>query len=182
MHSAKRIIIILGLALMGFILEPIVFLARAEEKNKAKPVADKETMRISKPTVEYTATGLKDPFRLFQAPKETKKLEAIDIPVNPPELNISGLVWGAENPQAIINGKVFRIGDTIENARIESIGKNGVVVAFQGKKFTIPVAMNTAYINNNSKRQEPVSVRNNTSQSISMGGPQGVSQGGKNAK
>jgi type II secretory pathway component PulC len=125
---------------------------------------------------------LKDPFRLFKPVKETKKIDIVEIPVNPPELQVSGLVWGAETPQAIINGKVVKIGDTVENARIENIGKSGVVIEFSGKKFTLPVAMNIPSRRNREDQRAMIENRNNNTQDNYKGGPQGVFQGGKNDK
>jgi|GEM_PF-633514 len=184
MHKAK-IITICGLILMGLILMPAMIFAQMDEKTKTKPVqaGQKEALRIARPTVEYTSSGLKDPFRLFKPAKETKKIEIVDIPVNPPELQVSGLIWGAETPQAIVNGKVVKIGDRVENARIESIGKSGVVIEFSGKKFTLPVAMNIPSRRTGMEGQRAIiENRNNNTQENYKGGPQGVSQGGKNDK
>ncbi|MFA5004802.1 MAG: general secretion pathway protein GspB [Candidatus Omnitrophota bacterium] len=180
MHREK-IIIICGLMLTGFILRPAIVSAQAEEKAKTRP-AQKEALPIARPVVEYTAASFKDPFRLFKPAKEIKNIQVVEIPVNPPELRVSGLVWGAENPQAVVNGKVVKVGDIIEEARIESIGKGGIVIEFSGKKFTIPVTMNISARNNNRNDSRMIAGnRNNNTQENFTGGPQGIPQGGKNA-
>jgi type II secretory pathway component PulC len=152
---------------------PVMIFAQIDEKAKTKPVqaGQKEALHITRPTVEYTSMGLKDPFRLFKPVKEIKKMDIVEIPVNPPELRVSGLVWGAETPQAIINGKVVKVGDIIENARIDSIGKSGVVIEFSGKKFTLSVTTNISSKTNNRNTQgSPIGV------------PIGNPQGGRNAR
>ena len=57
-----------------------------------------------------------------------------------PALTVSGIAWGGSYPRAIINGKIVKIGDTIEGAEILEIKKEGVVVSYKGQEFTIPVA------------------------------------------
>ncbi len=176
MHKEKKILIlILGLIFMSVIIKPIVSVVQAQEQKKSGSIqaSQPDALRIAKPKVEYTASDFKDPFRLFQAPKETKKVDVIVAPVNPPELEVSGLVWGAENPQAIVNGKVVKVGDTLEDARIDSIGKGGIVIEFSGKKFTLPV---TTKISSNDKHN------NENIQGSPIGVPKGVPQGGQNAR
>jgi len=54
-----------------------------------------------------------------------------------PTLTVQGVVWGTSLPQAIINGQVMKIGDTIEKARIIDINKDGVVIFFGGREHKI---------------------------------------------
>ena len=56
--------------------------------------------------------------------------------VTPPQLNVQGMVWGVEHPSCIIDGKVLLVGDTVQEARIMEIKKEGVVFMFGGKIFT----------------------------------------------
>ncbi|MCD4779376.1 MAG: hypothetical protein K8S27_02345 [Candidatus Omnitrophica bacterium] len=66
----------------------------------------------------------------------------IDIPiVDPvvtlPPLDISGLIWDTDRPQAIINNKILEIGDIVDEFKIIHIYKQGVTGHYQGKDFTI---------------------------------------------
>ncbi len=85
--------------------------------------------------VEYKAEDLDDPFG-WQEVKEPVKEEKVELRPAP-SLTIQGLVWGGHFPQAIVNNKVLRVGDTIEGARIVDINKEGVVLYFDGQQYNI---------------------------------------------
>jgi len=55
----------------------------------------------------------------------------------PPKLTITGVVWDTNRPQAIINGQVVDIGDSIDNAKILAIRKTGIDINFSGTNMTI---------------------------------------------
>lgn len=62
----------------------------------------------------------------------------IEVPAAPlPSLEIGGLVWNTDHPQAIVNGKIVSIGDIISETRIIDIQKSGITVFFQGRTETI---------------------------------------------
>jgi len=96
----------------------------------------REQNLITRPKVEYKAGFLRDPFTGVVAhesvsPGITAAQEA------PPDLIVQGIIWGGRFPQAIINNKVLGVGDSIQGARIISIGKGGVTVLFGGNNFTL---------------------------------------------
>lgn len=97
-----------------------------------------EQVGISNAT-SYNADGYRDPF-MPQIKKEEKKKESVDsyagTEVALPDFVIQGMVWSSDNPQAIIDGQVLRIGDEIKGAKILSISKEGVKFLFRGKIFT----------------------------------------------
>lgn len=105
---------------------------RLELQEAAQPV-----IRITRPKAEYNASVYRDPF-IVQQPKEEPAEKPGEVEITLPALEIQGLVWGGENPQAIINGKVFKIGGVVEDAHIVDISKNGVDIFFQGRQFSIP--------------------------------------------
>lgn len=57
-----------------------------------------------------------------------------------PNLTISGLVWNTDRPQAIINGQIAGIGDTISGIRILDIQKTGITVLFREKTKVLEIA------------------------------------------
>ena len=93
--------------------------------NKVEPAA-------KRPLLEYTSGGLRDPFQTYitQEKKVDTQAQVItDLPK--PETNFSGLkvqgiIWGTKMPQAIINDRVYIVGDKIEESEILSIDKKGV--------------------------------------------------------
>lgn len=100
---------------------------------------------------EYTSSGLRDPFEnwlprpepLPLAPEEPSAapVAAVEAPkaqVAPPEIALEGIVAGGPRPQAVIQGKIVRVGDTISGARIAKITKEGIEVMFEGETFMIP--------------------------------------------
>jgi hypothetical protein len=98
-----------------------------------------------RPNIEYDVETLKDP---FSSPflEEGKSLEekpvteaAVEQP-QPPALTIQGIISGGRFAQAIVNNKVVKEGDTVEEAKIIGIGKKGITVLFKGREFNIPSA------------------------------------------
>ncbi len=72
-------------------------------------------------------------------PAVRQKTLGVVSPPSLPRLEITGLVWNCERPQAIINNTVVGIGDVIANTKIKvvDIRKGAIDVMFAGKKFTI---------------------------------------------
>lgn len=54
-----------------------------------------------------------------------------------PAFNLQGIVWGSDQPQAIINNKVFGIGDSIQGFKIKSISKNDIDLTSGGEEFHV---------------------------------------------
>lgn len=77
--------------------------------------------------------GLKE--RLREITLERKDIESIQLP----QLTTEGLVWGGRYPQVIINGRVLRIGDSIEGAMVKDINRKGVVLIYKGVEFTLGI-------------------------------------------
>ena len=67
---------------------------------------------------------------------ETTSVQS-EASLQPPALDINGLVWNTNRPQAIINNQVVDVGDTIAETKIVAIRKTGVDVSFRGKILTI---------------------------------------------
>lgn len=55
-----------------------------------------------------------------------------------PNLVITGLIWNSPKPQAIINGKVINIGDTVSGVRIIEIDVRGITVDYEGRTVLVP--------------------------------------------
>lgn len=106
-----------------------------EESEPGSNVASQ--VAITRPKVEYNADNFKDPFsggaQLTGAPTEVSAEQ-----VSLPELTVQGVVWGGKFPEAIMNNKVVKTGDTIEGVRVISIDKDGVTVFFEGKQVKVP--------------------------------------------
>ena len=94
-----------------------------------------EWVKDSQRQVRYTSTNLRDPFTLSTLP------EVVEISEEPitgmPQLDVQGFVWGSSLPQAIINGKVCSVGDTIEGAKIIKIDQAGITILYYDKYYTL---------------------------------------------
>ncbi len=109
---------------------------KLEEGEKTVPVPQEIIVR---PKVEYQAEGLRDPFQMPVSEKavQEEKAQAPEREIPPPSLSVQGVIWGGNFPQAIINNRVVKLGDTIEGARIVSIDKNVVIIFFQGRQYNL---------------------------------------------
>lgn len=56
-----------------------------------------------------------------------------------PGINIAGVVWNTGRPQAIINGQIVGIGDTVSGVKILDVKKMGITVLFQGRTETLEI-------------------------------------------
>ncbi len=99
---------------------------------------------FGKEEIGYTAQDLRDPFSsvipeiAVESPIEERPVEKIpEIPVFPPELNVQAVVWGSPVPQAVINGEILRIGDTIDGAKITNITREGIDIIYKGRIFNL---------------------------------------------
>jgi len=112
-------------------------LEKVEEK---KQIAPPEV--IVRPRVEYKANDFKnpfsDPFQENAVSAPGKIPEGPQVQEKPlPPLEVQGIIWGGDFPQAIINNKVVKIGDTVEGVTISAIDKDGVEVIFEQTKHRL---------------------------------------------
>jgi hypothetical protein len=88
----------------------------------------------------YAPSG-KDPFKdLLQL--HLQDIQESDIqeikPILPlPDLDIKGIIWNSDMPQAIVNDRIVRIGDTIAGVKIINIEKQGVSIDYNGESVLI---------------------------------------------
>ncbi len=73
----------------------------------------------------------------FAEPEETISAEIPEAEIPPPDMVISGLVWNTSSPQAIVNEKIMRVGDKIEEWTISQIRATGIEVNLNGVKHFV---------------------------------------------
>ena len=98
-------------------------------------------MTIERPRIEYRARGLRNPFQqpvstTEEKPAKAEESVAID-PVSLPVLNVQGIIWQGNPKQAIINNRVVKVGDSLDNIDIIDISKEGVTVLYAGVQHNI---------------------------------------------
>jgi len=136
----------------------IVFIFLALRANLAKGAVSEDLRDSNK--IEYKSGNLRDPFKEERMEgeggeaKEKPPEKQMPVEIKPlPSLQIQGIIWGSDLPQAIINNKVLKIGDTIEEARITGISKDKVTVFFGNQKYDLstPKIFNIKGLNKNTE-------------------------------
>jgi len=106
-----------------------------DKQSKPQP---QETQLLKKPRLEYIAYGQRDPFEDCLTREDEKKKETeVEVAVESPPLKVQGVVWGGEVPQAIVNNKVVKKGDVLEESEIIDISKEGVNVLYKNRVFLL---------------------------------------------
>jgi len=83
----------------------------------------------------------RDPFEsvLPQETAATSSNVTSSTDVNPPSVKIEGILWGSEQPAAIIDGEVYKVGDKLKslNGTLCRIEKDSVFIDYNNKIFEI---------------------------------------------
>ena len=98
--------------------------------------------------IEYTSEDLRDPFqssfeierqmyKFEPEPEPEPKVQLKPLRTTLPGLQVQGMVWSTNKPQAIINDTLVRIGDTIAGAEILDIRKEGVYVLYEERQYIL---------------------------------------------
>ncbi len=113
-----------------------------------------------------TGYAQEDPFESRlpkpQAPEtvvipETPAPLPVEEIINPPAISVTSLIAGGPAPQAIINGKILRVGQEVEGAVIQSITKEGIEVILKGKSFSYPApSKSLKYTQGGKDEQKPI--------------------------
>ena len=74
------------------------------------------------------------------------------VPIQPPSLQLQGILWGSARPQAIINRRIVSVGDTVEGATIVAVSKEGVNVSFSGQEIKLKLPQRGA-LDGSSRRE-----------------------------
>jgi len=96
---------------------------------------DKQEAVVLKPKITYEASDLRDPFKKYSEIDISQPQES-GAPVLP-AMTVSGIIWGTAIPQAIINDKVVKTGDTIDEVKIININKDFISVVFSGRQYKL---------------------------------------------
>lgn len=108
-----------------------------EAKRLEKSEKTTQISVIKRRRVEFNGSNA-DPFRIdvMKNKQEGPVSAAPKVPL--PKFTIQGIVWGGEVPQAIVDNKVVKPGDTIDNVHIVDINKEGIDIFFNGAQYTLP--------------------------------------------
>ncbi|NQT95898.1 MAG: general secretion pathway protein GspB [Candidatus Omnitrophica bacterium] len=148
MDKKKREQVILVVLIPLFLMSLLFMRSQKKPSGEATETAISEVepdqsldnlKRLAKVSEVMYKAGSRDPLKdlllLYLYKEPIKKPDKI-LPL--PSLTISGLIWNTDMPQAIINGKVTKVGDTIEGVKLIAVAKEGITVEYSGEKVIIP--------------------------------------------
>ncbi|MDD3297141.1 MAG: hypothetical protein PHU64_07300 [Candidatus Omnitrophica bacterium] len=97
----------------------------------------------------YSQETLKNPFESLLPKDEKNKSDSIKKKADfkaDLKINLEGVIWGSDTPQAIIDGEVYKIGDKLKkaDASVFRITKNVVFIAYNGKIYEIKMGKKEA--------------------------------------
>lgn len=85
--------------------------------------------------VQYSGKGLRDPFVDMTESKPVDETAVMQQSIN--TMTVQGILYAMENPVAIIDGKIYRVGSRLGAGQVVRIEKEGVTVSQNGKQFTL---------------------------------------------
>lgn len=122
-----------------------------EEPTKPSPPVNPPSSMEPKGVLDYTGFAKRDPLKPSLPVKEKVEIPPEGRPtVEKPEgkvekappkeivlptFTVTGIVWGEAPPRAIIDNRVYKIGDTVKGAKILDITDKGVHMIYEGKEF-----------------------------------------------
>ena len=85
---------------------------------------------------KYTGDELRDPFKSYLPETEVGRSRAV-VSRQLGKLHLRGVIWGGNLPLAIINDKVYRVGDSISGMKIIDINKTGVLLQYKEETYIL---------------------------------------------
>jgi type II secretory pathway component PulC len=81
-----------------------------------------------------------DPFTSL-LPAQEKGGQKNPAAVSPPQVKIEGVLWDSDMPQVIIDGDVYKVGDTLKRvkAKVYKIERNKVFIFYSGRLFEMGI-------------------------------------------
>lgn len=138
----KKSIFPIALTLMLFSIPALASLNDVKKFEVEQQKKEAPAPLFERPVMKYDAANGRDPFLSYFSKKSNDPVapEIIkndNIPVTLPKMTLQGLILGSALKQAIINNKVFKIGDTMDGVKILDINSNGVTLFYKSKQFTL---------------------------------------------
>lgn len=111
------------------------------------------------PRVEYGAEGMRNPFKSYivkSVQPQGAPVEAQPVVMGPfPTFAIQGVFWGAKFPQAIINDRIVKEGDVIDDAKILRITKDQITFLFANREVSVSTSAPDKTKSSESRKEAP---------------------------
>ncbi|RKY39241.1 MAG: hypothetical protein DRP75_02680 [Candidatus Omnitrophota bacterium] len=125
---------LVAISLLATLLSTLVFREKALSAQEKK-----QTKEPTYPQVNYQMSKrdlLRSPLDILEKKMPPPEQEKVVLP----PMELQGYTWGYE-ARAIINNQVVKKGDRILGAKVLEIRKEGVVLLYKGKIFTLRTRM-----------------------------------------
>ncbi len=96
-----------------------------------------EELDVDTTRLAYRGRDFRNPFRAL-LPAKVDKTQSMAV-VDPPPLVITGMVWNARKPSAIVDGQLVGVGDVVNEAEIVAIERQSIRVRYHQQEFVIEV-------------------------------------------
>ena len=123
------------------------------QEGPAAPAEEVAPRRADEAQEEAPAVVLdfRDPFQSF-LPSDVTEREEMEVPewmkeeelevpqeevLDVSQFKVTGLVWGIDEARAIINDQILAVGDTIAEAVILRIDRDGILFGFHGHEYLL---------------------------------------------
>ena len=134
----RRISMIIFLSLL---IKPLISFSEEDLDSLRDPFTPQLPLppveEVQKPTTQNPAQSESTPKQETVVPQPSKQTIK-EEPLKPPVVKISGVIWHSDQPQAIINDQIVKVGDHIEEWTIQKIDKDGIGISARGHKVLIP--------------------------------------------
>lgn len=128
-------LVVIGMASSNLSFAETTFKTAKELETRESTESEDYVAPIARPTMEYSPEGLRDPLREFE--NVTGSVGEGGYASSAPDLIVQGIVYNGNFPQAIINDKVVKEGDIVNDIKIISINKEGVTVSTPGGQYLL---------------------------------------------
>lgn len=108
-----------------------------QEEVRAQRVEPIRPVGVNEPVVLPPPPAVQEPPVSMPRQEDITRPPRILEPL--PGINIAGVVWDTDRPQAIIDGQIVGIGDTVSGVKITDIQKTGITVLFQDRIETLEI-------------------------------------------
>ncbi len=129
---------------------------RFHQQYATPPIQPEEPAQAAAPTdvIAYSGGSLRDPMisllpkpaapveEAALSPAEEEQWSAAANPSMQQTLKVQGIIWGSDRPQALIDGALYDVGETINGAKIIAINRQGVTVKVRGTTLALTPSKN----------------------------------------
>ena len=136
----KRSHILLSVFITLFFIPTAVLAIETSRKSSLSELNFNTEENISFKNIPWSSNDpfLHPTFKIKEQEEVTvKKEEKVEKEKEPPALNLSAILYSDKSSSAVINGRVLKVGNIINDQKIVEINKDFIKVDFNGKEYKV---------------------------------------------